>query len=480
MNLSSLSVSEIVHGINNNDFSVEDYISQIVDNIRQRDVKINAFVYVNDNAIDEARKIDKMNNAHERIGPLAGIAVGVKDNISTKGILTTCGSNMLKNYTPSYDATVVKRLKDDGAIIIGKLNMDEFGMGSSTEFSSHGPTRNPWNIDYVAGGSSGGSAASVAADECTISLGSDTGGSIRCPSSFCSVVGLKPTYGRVSRYGLVSYSNSFEQIGPICKSVSDVLIVMNSIAGFDNNDNTSENIPNGFAYSGEKQKIGILKDFIDGCDSNVEKHFYKSVDILTSLGYECQEIHIKDIEYALSCYYIIATAEASSNLARYDNIRYGYDLNPEGYEWNSYFNKARNMFGDEVKMRIILGTFVLSSGYYGKYYVKAQALRSLFKKELDLIFNRFDILLSPTMPVLPFKIGERIDDPLKLYLIDNNTVLANLTGIPAMSIPCGYSNGLPIGLQIMAKHFHEYQIFDVASRLENEIELSTRRCFDVR
>jgi aspartyl-tRNA(Asn)/glutamyl-tRNA(Gln) amidotransferase subunit A len=469
-NLFSLTSEQITLGIKNRHFSAEEYICQILDRIEKIDVKVNAFITIDKKgALEKARLIDrKIRNREQNIGPLAGVAVGIKDNICTNGLKTTCASKMLKDYVSPYDATTVKRLQESDAIVVGKLNLDEFAMGSTTEFSKNGPTHNPWNIDYVAGGSSGGSAASVAALECTISLGSDTGGSIRCPASFCSVVGLKPTYGSVSRYGLISYANSLEQIGPIGKRVSDVVMVMNAIAGKDDKDHTTlERVPK-YTLNPTKEniRVGLVKELVEGADPAISKCIYYAMDMFSRLDFKCEETSMNSIRYSLPSYYIIAMAEASSNLARYDNTRYGFDLNPDGYEWNRYFSKVRSNFGQEVKRRIIIGSYVLSGGYYGKYYLKAQKLRSLLKQELNSLFKKYDILIAPTMPLLPFKIGDKIDDPLKMYLIDIDTVIANLSGIPAISIPAGFKNDLPIGLQIMANELQEQTILDAALLFE--------------
>jgi aspartyl-tRNA(Asn)/glutamyl-tRNA(Gln) amidotransferase subunit A len=465
-----LTAGEVTTGIKNLDFSAEEYIFQILERIEKIDVKINAFTTVNKNcALKTARSIDKkIRDQEKNIGPLAGVAIGIKDNICTRGLKTTCASKMLEEYVPPYDATVVKKLKDSGAIIIGKLNLDEFAMGSSTEYSRHGSTRNPWNIDCVPGGSSGGSAASVAASECAVSLGSDTGGSVRCPASFCSVVGLKPTYGCVSRFGLISYANSLEQIGPMGKTVSDVVMIMNSIAGMDDNDQTT--IVGAPKYTVQPKKnirVGLVKELVEGADDEISKCIYYAMDLFAKSDCKCEETSMRSIEYALASYYTIAMAEASSNLARYDNIRYGFDSSPDTYEMNTYFAKIRSNFGEEVKRRIIIGSYVLSSRYYGKYYMKAQKIRSLLKQEISSLYKKYDVLISPTMPVLPFKFGEKIDDPLKMYSIDVDTVLANLTGIPAISVPAGFSKGLPIGLQIMANESQEQTLFDAASLFES-------------
>ena len=476
-NLYKFNVEQVTSGIKNGEFTAEEYISQLIERIKKIDYKINSFISINNNAIDQAKQIDKKLRSGLTLGAIAGIGVGVKDNISTADLKTTCASKMLSDYIPPYDATVIKRLKNQDAIIIGKLNLDEFAMGSTTEWSYYGLTRNPWNLDYVCGGSSGGSAASIAAQLCTVSLGSDTGGSVRCPASFCSVIGFKPTYGLVSRYGLISYSNSLEQIGPLGKTVSDIRNIIQVISGKDTNDNTTidikknskNNYDNNENNKHNQQRIGLLKELINGADEPVYRCLYSAIDKFNEFGFICEESSLNSTEYALASYYTIATAEASSNLARFDNIRYGFELNPDEYEWNTYFSKTRGNFGDEVKRRIIVGTFVLSSGYYGKYYLKAHKVRELIKSELKNLFKKYDLLVSPTVPVLPFKIGEKIDDPLKMYLIDINTVLANLAGIPAISIPIGFKNGLPIGLQIMADELQEKKLLDAAELIEKSI-----------
>jgi aspartyl-tRNA(Asn)/glutamyl-tRNA(Gln) amidotransferase subunit A len=473
VNLFCLTAEQIVKGVKNRDFSAEEYISQILERIEKIDRRINAFTIVDDNgALKKARSIDKKirdGEDEKNIGSLAGVAVGIKDNICTSGLKTTCASKMLEDYVSPYDATVIKKLKDSDAIIVGKLNLDEFAMGSTTEFSTYGATRNPWNVNYVAGGSSGGSAASVAALECAVSLGSDTGGSVRCPASFCSVVGMKPTYGRVSRFGLISYANSLEQIGPIGKTVSDTIMVMNSIAGMDDNDQTTLN-NEAQKYTPQSKRnirVGLVKELVEGTEPEISRCIYSAMDLFSRSDCKCEETSMKSIEFALASYYTIAMAEASSNLARYDNIRYGFDSSPDSYEWNTYFAKVRSKFGEEVKRRIIIGTYVLSSGYYGKYYLKAQKVRTKLKEELSSLYKKYDVLIAPTMPVLPFKFGEKIDDPLKMYMIDIDTVIANLTGIPAISVPAGFSKGLPIGLQIMADELQEQTLFEAASLFES-------------
>ena len=475
-NLHDLLAHEVVQGIKEGLFTAEEYVSSVVKIIEDVESKLHSFITLDaEAALSSAKLIDRKFKEREDIGQLGGVTVGIKDNISTKDIRTTCASKILEDYFPSYDATVVRYLKQNGAIVLGKLNMDEFGMGSTTEYSRYHPTHNPWNLDYVPGGSSGGCGAAVAAGECTVSLGSDTGGSIRCPASFCSLVGLKPTYGRVSRYGLISYANSLEQIGPICRSVKDIVMIMNVISGKDNNDNTSiSSFPITINNKLEKFDTAILKELIDGSDHEVIRSVYSASEKLKEIGCMCDEISIKNLHYALPSYYTLASAEASSNLARYDNIRYGFDLPIEEYKWDTYFSNVRENLGQEVKRRILIGSYVLSSGYYGKYYLKARRLRSLLKLELLKLFKKYDLLIGPTMPILPFKFGEKIDDPIKMYLVDINTVIANLAGIPAITLPIGFSNGLPIGLQLMAAPFEEQKLIEVSYALENTINIQRR------
>jgi aspartyl-tRNA(Asn)/glutamyl-tRNA(Gln) amidotransferase subunit A len=388
---------------------------------------------------------------------------------------------MLADYISPYNSTVVNRIEEQDGIIIGKLNMDEFGMGTTSEYSVFGPVRNPWNMDYVAGGSSGGSAASVASLQIPLSLGSDTGGSIRCPSSFCSVIGIKPTYGSVSRSGLVSYSNSLEQIGPIARTIYDLVPILNVISGEDPRDNTTVHQKYNYQMNSidnilsKKYKIGVLGNLIDDSEIEVARNNRKKVKQLEDYGCEIEDTRLPLSDYALASYYIIATAEASSNLSRFDNLRYGYEGSPEGYEWNSFFSECRSRFGDEVKLRILLGSYVLSAGYFGKYYAKAQKLRSRIKREFGLLFNKYDILLLPTMPVLPFKIGEKTEQTIEQYNLDVYTILANLAGIPAISIPAGLSEkGLPIGVQLIANAFDEQKLIDAAVLLEKVDGFETR------
>ncbi|MEW5841471.1 Asp-tRNA(Asn)/Glu-tRNA(Gln) amidotransferase subunit GatA [Nitrososphaera sp.] len=486
--LYSLGALAVAQGVRERQFSAEEYIHQVMERMEQVEPKVNAFVTVNKGAVEQARALDKKIRDGGQVGPLAGVAVSIKDNICTKGMRTTCASRMLEEFVPPYDATVVRRLQDAGAIIVGKVNLDEFAMGSTTEFSRHGPTRNPWDISRVPGGSSGGTAASVAAMECAISLGSDTGGSVRCPASFCSIVGLKPTYGLVSRYGLVSYANSLEQVGPAARTVADVAAALSVIAGHDDRDHTTVaapqdgNRPAHYSAAGIKKalRVGLVRELVEGADEQVAKAVYRSLDVFAGQSCKCEETSLPSVQYALASYYTIAMAEASSNLARYDNVRYGFDMSPEGYEWNAYFAKARAGFGEEVKRRIITGAYVLSSGYYGKYYLKAQQARSVLKKELKSLFAKYDVLVGPTMPILPFRIGEKVDDPLKMYLVDIDTVVANLAGIPAMSVPAGFSaDNLPIGLQLMADEFQEQTMLDAAATFESSSSSGMQRSPDL-
>lgn len=464
----------VVNQIKNNEFTAEEYISVIIERIEKTDPKINSFITKNfENALVKSRKIDEKIQKGEKIGDLAGVPVGIKDNINVKGLKNTCASRMLRDYVSPYNATVIERIEKQDGIIIGKLNMDEFGMGTTSEFSAYGPVRNPWNTDYVAGGSSGGSAAAVASLQIPISLGSDTGGSIRCPASFCSVVGLKPTYGSVSRNGLVSYSNSLEQIGPIARTIFDIVPILNTISGEDINDNTTSNLRISCRIKSDEEfqiaglKVGILSDLIQSSDSRIVSGIQQKINLLEKHHCFLENIKLLMIDFAVASYYIIATAEASSNLSRFDNIRYGYPLNPEGYEWTTFFSKARSLFGDEVKRRILLGSYVLSAGYFGKYYAKAQMVRSLIRSEFENLFKKFDVILLPTMPVLPFKLGEKISNPVDIYNLDLFTIIANLTGLPAISIPAGFSKeGFPFGVQLITNAFDEQKLVDLAILFE--------------
>ncbi|OPY24640.1 MAG: Amidase [Methanomethylovorans sp. PtaU1.Bin073] len=453
--------------------SAEEVTASYLERIKKS--KINAYTAVWNGAIEEARKIDE--RGHN--GSLAGIPIAIKDNISTKGIATTCSSKILQGYVPPYDAHIIERLKDAGAIILGKTNMDEFAMGTSTESSFYGPTLNPWDKERVPGGSSGGSAAVVAAGEAPISVGSDTGGSVRCPAAFCGVVGLKPTYGTISRYGLISYANSLEQIGPLATCVSDIAALMDVIGGYDSRDSTSvktETIyKDALVDDVSGLKIGVPAEYFGaGIDPAVENAVWDAIQLFEELGASWEQVSMPHTSYALAAYYIVAMSEASSNLARFDGTRYGY--RNEGENWHVMASRTRaEGFGAEVKRRILLGTYALSAGYHDKYYLKALKVRTLVKQDFDLAFKEFDCLMTPTMPTPAFKLGEKVEDPLSLYLADVNTVPINLSGVPSISLPCGFTDGLPIGLQIIGKHFDEATILKAAYSFEQNTEHHTRR-----
>ncbi|SIR83430.1 Asp-tRNA(Asn)/Glu-tRNA(Gln) amidotransferase subunit GatA [Natronorubrum thiooxidans] len=405
-------------------------------------------------------------------GPLADTTVAVKDNISTEGVRTTCGSRMLEEYVPPYDATVVSRLKEAGATIVGKANMDEFGMGTTTETSHFGPTDNPAAPGHVPGGSSGGSAAAVAAGEADVALGSDTGGSVRCPAAFCGVVGIKPTYGLVSRYGLVAYANSLEQIGPFGRSVEDAARLLDVIAGSDDRDATTRSEGDDSSYADaatgdvDGLQIGVPTELLEGADEGVVETFWDAIADLEAQGAEYHEVSLPSVEHAVEAYYVIAMSEASSNLARFDGVRYGHDADAEG-NWNETFAQTReDGFGDEVKRRILLGTYALSAGYHDKYYKKAQDARAWVKQDFDEALDEADVLASPTMPIPPFELGESLDDPLQMYLADANTVPVNLADLPAISVPAGETDGLPVGLQLVGPAFGEERLIRTASALE--------------
>ena len=472
-----ISALQFTKEVKSGNISAEDFVAKTIEQIQKVDGNLHAFLSLNDKAVDQAREIDKKIKSGGQIGQCFGMPISIKDNICIKDTKTTCASKMLENFIAPYDATVITKLKQQDAIFIGKVNLDEFAMGLSTEFSAYGPSRNPWNTDYVPGGSSGGSAVSVSAFECVASLGSDTGGSVRNPASFCSTVGYKPTYGLVSRYGLISYANSIEQIGPLTRTVEDAAFMLNLIAGLDPNDNTTVNNNNEDYLkdinSGiEGKKIGIIKEMIgEGIDSSVLSATKDAISKLEGLGATCEEISLDMVKYSVAAYYIITATEAGSNLARYDNLRYGYDFSVEGYEFNSYIEKARKKLGPEVTRRMILGGFVPSAGHAGKYFLKALKVKSKLTRQINNAFKKFDLLISPTVPILPFKIGEKINDSVALFLIDINTVTANLTGKPAISIPYKISNGLPIGIQLMANSMNDKLLLQTAYALEKTVKL---------
>ncbi len=480
MTLNQLTAHEVINLIRKKKITAYEVMQDIFNQIDRVDNLIRAFLVLNkEEALKQAKEVDIKAKNGEKLPPLAGIAVAIKDIIATQGTETTCGSKILKGFVPPYNATVINKLKEAGAIIIGKTNMDEFAMGSSTENSAFFSTHNPWDLKRVPGGSSGGSTAAVAADETLVALGTDTGGSVRQPASLCGMVGLKPTYGRVSRYGLVAYASSLDQIGSITKDVTDCALLMKVISGHDNMDSTSVNmeVPDYLksCQAGIKDlKIGVPKEyFIEGIDPEVNDALDKALKIFEKLGAKIEETSLPHTEYSLPTYYLIATAEASSNLARYDGVQYGYRV--EDYEdLSSMYQKTRSEgFGSEVKRRIMLGTYALSSGYYDAYYLKAQKVRTLIKEDFDKAFRKYDILITPTSPTPAFKLKEKVSDPLTMYLSDIYTITINLAGIPAISLNCGYSkNNLPIGIQIIGKHFSEETILRAAFNFEqnNDVE----------
>jgi len=473
MKLNQLTIKQAQEGLRNKKFSSVELTKACLEQIKKHNPSLNAFITVReDSALHEAKKADQqfsnlttsnVTDAIEQsynILPLLGIPIALKDLFSTKGIKTTAGSKVLENYIPPYDATVVKKLKNAGAIIVGKTNLDAWGHGSSGENSDFGPTKNPWNTEYVPGGSSSGSAAALASDMCIASTGTDTGGSLRLPASFCSVVGLKPTYGRVSRYGIIAMASSLDSIGHFTKTVEDSAILLNVTAGHDEFDatttpgvdaqNYTKNLNNGV----KGIKIGVPKEYVaKGIDRNVQTRFKQALKVLEELGTIINEVSLPHTKYGNAAYYIIQPSEVSSNLEKYDGIRYGY---------------GREKFGDEAKLRIMLGTFTLSAGYYDAYYKKAMQVRTLIKNDFDEVFKKVDAIITPVSPTPPWKIGEKIKDPLKMYLSDIFTVTANLAGIPGLSLPIGFVDGLPVGMQILGPQFSEELLFQIGYAFEQE------------
>jgi aspartyl-tRNA(Asn)/glutamyl-tRNA(Gln) amidotransferase subunit A len=450
----------------------------VLSRIKNVDDKVKAYITVTGEAARaQAQEADKRIKEGDTSSPLLGIPIAIKDNMCTEGVRTTCASKIIGSFIPPYDATVVGKLKQAGIVLCGKPNMDEFAMGSSTENSGFFITKNPWDLERIPGGSSGGSAAAVAADECIGSLGSDTGGSIRQPAACCGVVGLKPTYGRVSRYGLVAFASSLDQIGPITKDVTDTALLMNVIAGHDPKDSTSANVPApDFTKTLKKDvkglKIGIPREyFIEGMDPEVEKAVKDAVKTLESLGGKVVEVSLPHTDYAVATYYILATSEASSNLARYDGVKYGFRAQGARDLLEMYMKSRSQGFGSEVKRRIMLGTYALSAGYYEAYYKKGQQVRTLIKRDFEEAFKLADVIATPTAPTAAFKIGEKSADPLQMYLSDIFTISVNLAGIPGISIPCGFTSGnLPIGLQLLGRHFNEEAIIHAAYAYEQATE----------
>ncbi len=471
MNIEKLTAFEIKEGIQSGEFSCEEVVRKLYVKIDEVDKDVNAYLTLcEEDALIQARKIDSKVKNGEKLGKLAGIPIAIKDNICTDGIRTTCASKMLEDFIPPYDATVIKKLKEEDAIIIGKTNMDEFAMGSSTENSAFKITKNPFDLDRVPGGSSGGSAAAVGAGIAPLSLGSDTGGSIRQPAAFCGVVGLKPTYGLISRYGLIAFGSSLDQIGPMARSVKDCALCLDVIKGEDPMDNTSLKQDEDLSYlegidDGIKgMRIGVPTEFLgEGLNPEIKKSILDSVEKFKALGAIVEDISFPISEYGLSAYYIISSAEASSNLARYDGIRYGYRTKEYDDVYEIMEKSRSEAFGEEVKRRIMLGTYALSSGYYDAYYKRALKLKKKISKDFKKVFEKYDLILTPVSPVLPFKVGEKKADPLEMYLADIYTVNVNLSGLPAISVPCGQSQeGLPIGLQLIGDYFSEKKMLRAA------------------
>ncbi len=479
MNITDLTVHELQEKLSNKEITSEEIVKAYIENIEEKDAEVQAFITkVEEDAINEAKNIDKKRENEEiPKDSLAGIPIGIKDNINVKGLKTTCASKMLENFISPYNATVVENLQAENLINLGKLNMDEFAMGSSTEHSAFKKTRNPWNLNKVPGGSSGGSAAAVAANIVPWALGTDTGGSIRQPASFCGVVGMKPTYGLVSRYGVVAFASSLDQVGPITKDVTDTAILLNVIAGHDEKDSTSVNKPKKDYTKALKNdvkgiKIAVPKEFFaEGVNEDVKKNLENAIEIYKSLGAKVEEISLDVNKYSLATYYIIACAEASSNLGRFDGIRFGYRAKNANSLKEIYKNSRTEGFGKEVKRRIILGTYVLSSGYYDAYYKKAEKVRTLILEEFEKVFKKYDVILTPTSPTTAFNIGENIKDPLTMYLADICTVPVNIAGLPGISIPCGVDkDGMPVGMQLIGNRFNEDAILNAAYTFEQKIK----------
>jgi aspartyl-tRNA(Asn)/glutamyl-tRNA(Gln) amidotransferase subunit A len=468
MDLKELTISRASQGLKKKEFSALELAKAYLDKIKDKDKKISAFLTVTqDLALLEAKEVDRKIKTGEKLDILSGIPCAIKDNILIEDARCTAGSKILENYTAPYDATVVGKLKKKGAVILGKTNLDEFAMGSSTENSAFNPTKNPNDLNRVPGGSSGGSAAAVASDMAVFSLGSDTGGSIRQPASFCGVAGLKPTYGAVSRYGLISFASSLDQIGPMAKTVEDAQIVFNAIKGKDPLDSTSVDLKiENSKFKIENLKIGVPKEyFIKGIDPEVEKIIKNAIAKYGEAGAKVEEVSLPHTEYALACYYIIATSEASANLARYDGIKYGKSRASDNL-LDVYLKSRGEGFGAEVKRRIMLGTYSLSSGYYDAYYLRAQKIRTLIRRDFEKVFEKVDAILTPVSPFPAFKIGEKVQDPLSMYLSDIYTIPVNLAGLPALSLPVGKIGKLPVGLQIIGKHFQEGKILEIGKMLE--------------
>ena len=482
MELHQLTIHELQKLIQNGEVSSTQITRSVFSRIDEVEERIHSYIrLMKDEALAAAARADE-DIKNGNIRPLTGIPVALKDIVCTKGITTTCGSNILHNFVPPYNATVVEKLSEAGAVFVGKANMDEFAMGSSTETSFFGPTRNPWDLERIPGGSSGGSATAVAADECIASIGSDTGGSIRQPAALCGVVGLKPTYGRVSRFGLIAFASSLDQIGPFTKDVEDCAIMMNVLAGYDPRESTSVKmeVPDYRQFISRDisgWKVGIPKEyFVEGIDPEVSAAINGAIDTVKKCGGQCIDISLPHTQYSVAVYYIIAPAEASSNLARYDGVKYGFRASGERDLMEMYRKTRMEGFGEEVKRRIMIGTYALSAGYYDAYYGKASQVRALIRRDFDEAFRECDIILTPTTPTPAFKIGEKTDDPLQMYLSDIFTISTNLAGIPGISVPCGFTAaGLPIGVQFLAGHFEEGKLLQIASAFEKNAAIEKRR-----
>ncbi|WP_170006359.1 Asp-tRNA(Asn)/Glu-tRNA(Gln) amidotransferase subunit GatA [Bacillus fonticola] len=475
MSLLSHSIRELHDKLKTGEVTASDLVGASFKRIQEVDDKVQAFL-----TLDEERAMKAAGEAKPTTA-LAGLPIGIKDNIVTKGLRTTCSSKILDNFNPVYDATVMEKLYAQGMIPVGKLNMDEFAMGSSTENSGFQKTRNPWNLDTVPGGSSGGSAAAVAAGEVPYALGSDTGGSIRQPAAFCGVVGLKPTYGRVSRYGLVAFASSLDQIGPLTRTVEDNAYILEAISGLDPMDSTSANLDvpkytESLTGDVKGLKIGVPKEYLgEGVSAEAKQSVLDALKTLEKLGATWEEVSLPHSKYGLATYYLLASSEASANLARFDGVRYGY-RSPNAENLVDLYKKTRaEGFGDEVKRRIMLGTFALSSGYYDAYYKKAQQARTLIKQDFENVFEKYDVIIGPTTPTPAFKVGEKASDPLTMYANDILTIPVNLAGVPGISVPCGFSNGLPLGLQIIGKHFDEQTVYRVAHAFEQATDFHKER-----
>ena len=480
-NLNWLSIQEAHAQLTSRQISSVELTQACLDRIDAVEDRVQSFLTLTPEiALSQAADADRMLAAGEG-GPLTGVPVQIKDVMCTEGVPTTCASRMLENFVPVYNATAVERLMGQGAVMLGKGNMDEFAMGSSCENSAFHPTRNPWDLDRVPGGSSGGAAASVAAGEAIYALGSDTGGSVRQPASLCGVVGLKPTYGLVSRYGLIAFASSFDQIGPVGRSVMDCALTLNAIAGHDPRDATSAHRePTDYAATlGQDIKglrLGVPEEyFVDGMDPGTRKAVEDAVSTLEGLGASVRHVSLPTTRYALACYYIIAPSECSANLARYDGVKYGYSYQDTTDLWEAMEKTREYGFGPEVTRRVMLGTYALSSGYYDAYYLKAQKARTLIRQDFDRVFQDVDVLVTPTSPVTAFKIGEKIGDPVQMYLIDVCTLPVNIAGLPGLSVPCGFSDGLPVGMQLIGPHFSEETLLRTAHAYETATEWSSAR-----